>query len=115
MKKIAVIGSRNFNDYKFAEAKLDRLRHGQRIIIVSGGARGADRIGKLYAENYDFDYLEFLPDWEAHGKGAGFLRNTDIVNACDEVVAFWDGKSNGTRDSIRKAQKMRKHTHIYYV
>ena len=39
---------------------------------------------------------------------AGFMRNTDIINEAELVVAFWDGQSKGTKDSIDKAEKQNK-------
>lgn len=54
--------------------------------------------------------IEYLPDWDKYGKSAGFKRNTTIVEACDTLLAFWDGKSRGTQDSIAKAEKLGKLT-----
>jgi hypothetical protein len=49
-----------------------------------------------------------IPDWKKHGRAAGIIRNTDIVKQADKVVAFWDGKSKGTQDTIGKARKANK-------
>jgi hypothetical protein len=71
--------------------------------IISGGAKGVDSWAASEATKLGFRVVEFLPEWDKYGKKAGFKRNTDIVEAAEMVVAFWDGKSNGTRDSIDKA------------
>lgn len=121
MKKIAIIGCRDIDgkewtDYQFLIDKMMDLWDGD-YAVVSGGARGADKLGKAWAGTYTPSgiYIEYPADWNKHGRIAGILRNTLIIKSSDEVVAFWDGKSTGTRDSIRKAQQMKKPTHIYYI
>lgn len=98
--KVAVIGSRTFNDYEEVKRTLSSIKITE---IISGGATGADTLGERYAKENNIPTKIFLPDWAKHGKAAGFLRNTDIVNAAEMVVAFWDGESRGTKDSIEKA------------
>jgi len=103
--KVAVIGSRNFNDYELVKETLTKL---DITLLVSGGAKGADSLGERYANENNITTLIFKPDWERHGRGAGMIRNTDIVKNSDIVVAFWDGSSKGTLDSIRKVEKLNK-------
>jgi hypothetical protein len=100
--KVAVIGSRNFNDYEEVKQVLSNIKI---TLLVSGGAKGADTLGQKYAEEHNIETKIFLPDWEKYGKKAGFLRNSDIINESELVVAFWDGLSKGTLDSIKKAEK----------
>ena len=75
------------------------------IVIVSGGARGADKAGEMYANEEKFDLEIFPADWKKFGKSAGFRRNEQMANVADAVVAFWDGKSNGTKHMIETAEK----------
>jgi hypothetical protein len=103
--KVAVIGSRTFNDYELVKETLTKL---DITLLVSGGAKGADLLGERYASENNITTLIFKPDWERHGRGAGMIRNTDIVKNSDIVVAFWDGSSKGTLDSIRKVEKLNK-------
>jgi hypothetical protein len=103
--KVAVIGSRTFNDYELVKETLTKL---DITLLVSGGAKGADSLGERYANENNITTLIFKPDWERHGRGAGMIRNTDIVKNSDIVVAFWDGSSKGTLDSIRKVEKLNK-------
>jgi len=117
---VAVVGSRTFRDYRLLCDTLDALRdeYGRApgnpvtIRLVSGGAQGADKLGERYAAENDLQIEVFKPEWrDARGKykpNAGFERNTDIVNKADIVVAFWDFKSHGTRDSIAKAEALGK-------
>ena len=103
--KVAVVGSREFCNYSL----LCSVLSGYAIdVIISGGARGADSLAAKYATENEIQLVEYLADWKKHGKSAGFIRNTLIVENADIVIAFWDMKSNGTRDSINKARSMGK-------
>ncbi len=73
-----------------------------------GGAKGADSLGEEYAKENNIPTKIFIPDWDKYGKSAGMIRNTDIVNESELIVAFWDGISSGTLDSINKAKKNNK-------
>ena len=109
--KAAVIGSREFNDYE----KLKEILSFFPITkIISGGARGADSLSERYAKENGIPTEIYLAQWDLFGKKAGFMRNTTIVENSDIVIAFWNQKSKGTRDSIGKASKMKKNTFIVY-
>jgi hypothetical protein len=109
--KVAVIGGRGFDNYELLKSTLDQF-----IItrIVSGGAKGADKLSERYAKENNIPTEIYLPDWDLFGKKAGFLRNTTIIENSELVVAFWNSKSRGTRDSIGKANKLKKNTFIVY-
>lgn len=110
--KVAIIGSRTFTDYD----RLEKICNSLDITeVISGGAIGADYLGKYYANEYNIKYTEFPADWDKHGKKAGYLRNIDIVNAADIVLAFWDGKSKGTKHSIDLARKQNKLCVIFHT
>ena len=72
--------------------------------VVSGGAKGPDRTSVRYAKEKRMKYEEFIPDWERYGKKAGFLRNKTIIENSDILLAFWDGFSKGTKNSIDLAK-----------
>jgi hypothetical protein len=112
-KRIAVIGSRDFSDYSYLESRL-LLHFNENDVLVSGGARGADRLAESFADKHDFAKEIYPADWQRFGRSAGFRRNVDIINACDYVVAFWDGVSKGTSHSIELAKKAGKQVKIYY-
>jgi hypothetical protein len=107
--KVAVIGSRTFSDYKLVKETLSTLNI---TLLVSGGAMGADSLGEQYAKLNEIPTKIFYPDWKTHGKKAGFLRNTDIIKESELIVAFWDGKSKGTLDSIKKTEELNKNVLI---
>jgi len=111
MSKVAIVGSRNFSDYLLLKATLDKLDFVP-TEIISGGAIGADSLGERYAKEHNIVTNIFLPNWAEHGKKAGFLRNSDIVEASDLVIAFWDSESKGTLDSINKAKKLGKDVQV---
>lgn len=115
--KLAIIGSRNFNSYELFKLTMKNLFPGGGFnitTVVSGGAKGADSLGKRWATENNIPYVEYLPDWNQFGKAAGMIRNTDIVKAADVILAFWDGESRGTAGAINIARKHNKTTFIIY-
>ena len=87
--KLAIIGSRGFGDYSLLnQATLTYLNGVDVTEVISGGAKGADSLGARWAKENSVKLTEFIPDWDKHGKRAGFLRNEDIVKAADFVLAF---------------------------
>lgn len=114
---LGIIGSRGFNNFSYAASKIVdiiRVNNLEPIKIVSGGAVGADAIAEKFAKRYEIPIEIFKPDWSI-GKHAGHLRNTDIVKNSDFIIAFWDGKSKGTVDTINKAKRLNKKTIIVNV
>ena len=112
--KLAIIGSRNFNDYEYLKEKVNKIHEGKLVnLIVSGGAKGADSMGEEWAKECKVSTLIFNPDWKKYGRGAGFVRNKKIIENCDCVLAFWDGESKGTMNSIETARKLGKPVNIY--
>ena len=105
--KLAIIGSRNFNDYKLLCKSLEPYKS-KITLVVSGGAKGADSLGEQWAKENNIEILIFLPDWNKFGKKAGFIRNEDIIKNCDCCIAFWDGESRGTAHSISLCENYNK-------
>jgi hypothetical protein len=112
---IAIVGSRTFNDVDSFNEMLDFISMGRCSGIVSGGAKGADALGKDWASLHEVPYYEFPAEWDKFGKSAGFKRNQLIVNKADVIVAFWDGKSKGTAHTLNLAKNAKKHTMIFYI
>ena len=108
--KLAVIGSRDFENYGLVRETLDSYEDIE--CIVSGGAAGADTLAENYARAHKVKMQVFLPDYELHGRKAPFMRNYQIIDEADEVVAFWDGESKGTKHSIDYAKKQEKPVRI---
>lgn len=110
-KRIIIPGSRGFTNFPLMERMLDRLllQYGDDIEIVSGHAEGADKLGEEYAKKHNIKCAVFPAQWEKHGRKAGPLRNTQMLEYAMKqepvVVAFWDGQSRGTLDMLGKAQR----------
>lgn len=103
--KLAVVGSRSFSDYDLLKEKLDKIHSRKTVrLVVSGGAAGADRLAEKWAGENGIEVKVFFPDWQKYGKRAGFLRNEQIIESADVVIAFWDGHSRGTQHSINLAK-----------
>jgi YspA, cpYpsA-related SLOG family len=73
--------------------------------VISGGARGADRLGEVWAGINKLPCTQFLPDWTTHGKAAGILRNKRMAEYAEALIALWDGESRGTQNMIDEARK----------
>lgn len=102
--KIAIVGSRGFA-YPNAVTKFVKNEFQPSWVVVSGGAQGPDSIAADKATDLGVTVIVHLPNWATLGKIAGFARNSLIVADADIVVAFWDGQSRGTNDTITKARK----------
>lgn len=115
--KIAIVGSRECGDAKKRLAEIHELivLHDRKCTVVSGGARGIDSLARFAAKSMGCQYQEFPADWDRFGRRAGFLRNQEIVDACDEVHAWWDGKSRGTAHTIGVARKTGKKVTIHEI
>jgi len=113
--KIAVVGSRNFNDYKTAFKLLDRLssKYNKNIKIISGGARGADKIAEKYAQYRGIEIEIFPADWKKYGKSAGYKRNIEIWNRADLGIAFWKDWTKGTMQSFQISFDQNKELYIW--
>lgn len=124
--KVGIVGGREFNDYDLVKITMHRL-YPDATVIVSGGARGADSLGKQYADDhgliaeiYDADWPTLTPgcrvginrSGKQYNKDAGHIRNTTIVENSDAIVAFWDGNSPGTRDTVKKIRATGKPLHV---
>lgn len=105
--KLAIIGSRTFNDYELLCDHLEEHLN-TTTMVVSGAARGADSLGEKWAINNDIETLIFPADWDKYGKRAGYIRNEDIIKNCDFCIAFWDGVSKGTMHSVSLCKKYNK-------
>lgn len=109
MKKIGIVGSRRRNDeFSFDTVKRVFFEHYlEGDLIISGGCpKGGDRFAELIAKRHGIPILIFYPDWERHGKVAGFFRNTHIAENSDILIAcVAHDRQGGTEDTIKKFKK----------
>lgn len=101
--KIAIIGSRSITDFDLSEHIPKDTTE-----IVSGGAMGVDSLARSYAILKGLKLTEFLPDYKRFRKCAPLKRNIHIVEYSDCVLAFWDGKSRGTKHVINLCRERNK-------
>lgn len=115
MYKVIVAGSRGFDNYSLLETTLGSVLRGRlpsEVEIVSGTARGADKLGERFAKEYRTNLAEFPADWDKHGKSAGYIRNGIMADYADACVVFWDGESRGTQHMVDLATKKGITVHI---
>lgn len=106
---LAIVGGRDFTNLSYAVAIARPFIDIHSITeIVSGGAKGADSIAEEIARICSIEMTVFKADWKRYGKGAGMIRNADIINKCDIALVFWDGRSKGTLNSINRLAKAKK-------
>jgi hypothetical protein len=105
--KIIIAGSRSFNDRHLLYSKMDALvaRQGDVVTVISGTAKGADRLGEEWARDRGYPVERYPADWDTYGKKAGYLRNEEMAEVADACVVFWDGKSRGSKMMIDIAKK----------
>lgn len=108
--KTAVIGSRGVSVNNLEKYLPDGTDE-----IVSGGARGVDTCARKYAEKAGIKLTEFLPEYEKYGRRAPILRNIQIIDYSDTVLAFWDGRSRGTSFVIDRCRKAGKPVRIFIL
>ena len=125
--KLGIVGSRvwtskagqvwnkkitNPKQYVFDKMDFYVSKHGKPSLVISGGAKGADTYGIQWAQARGIPIKEYKPDQRLINttgfRHAAMTRNTDIVNNSDRVVAFWDGKSRGTKDTKDKTIRLGK-------
>ena len=112
MNKVIIAGSRDFDNFISAEHNLLSFFkafgiHSTDIEIISGGARGADKIGEQFAKKYNIKLTVFPAQWDKYGKSAGMIRNAEMAQYAKDGIlfAFWDGKSTGTKNMIDAARR----------
>ena len=114
---VGIVGCRKFKNYELFKKKVQEWEklNGKITMIVSGGATGADSLAERYAIEHNIGISIYKPDWIKFGKAAGIMRNTDIVNSSNRLIAFPSKSSVGTWDSINKAKKAGKDVMLYNV
>jgi hypothetical protein len=100
---VAVVGSREYPDEERVRVFVRSLPSDS--VLISGGARGVDSWAEDEARRHGMIVHVYPADWKRYGRRAGFIRNVDIVRSANRVVAFWDGRSPGTKSTIDIAER----------
>lgn len=116
--RIIICGSRNIDNQEYCFSKLDEIiPKCENVEIISGHAKGADRIGEEYARLHSLEVTIFPADWKRNGKMAGPIRNRKMLLYAMEkdplVIAFWDGSSPGTKNMIDMARASGVKCHLF--
>lgn len=108
---VAVVGSRNVSP------RLDISKYMPEDItgIVSGGARGVDRLAEMYADEKGLSKRIIKPDYHTYNRMAPLVRNKEIVAASDMVIALWNGYSRGTMFTVDYAKEIGKPVRVFLV
>lgn len=111
--RVIIAGGRDFNNYELLKEKCDLIfSNNKPDEIVSGCAKGADCYGEMYAAENNIPKKVFMADWDAHGKAAGPIRNRQMAEYATHLIAFWDGKSRGTKNMIDTAKEFNLPTRV---
>lgn len=121
--RVIIAGGRDFDDEDLLQDSMWQLygdsdygyacSYLSDYVIVSGGARGADKLGEQWAKDYSFPVERYPAQWELYGKQAGHIRNHQMAEVSNVLVAFWDGQSKGTENMISTALKKGLEVHVY--
>lgn len=114
--KLIIAGGRDYDNYneleRVTDYMLSNLITTHKIVIVSGGARGADSLAVQYAQIRGYELITMPADWEAHGRSAGYVRNAQMAEVATHLLAFWDGRSRGTKHMVDIAHSMKIKVHV---
>ena len=103
--RLAIIGTRDLPGSPEAVATAIAQHSLAPTAVLCGEARGPDTWGRLWAEQQGIPVISYPAGWERYGRSAGMIRNREMINAADEVLALWDGKSKGTGQAIALAKR----------
>lgn len=107
--RVIIAGCRNFYNYEILKERceffLQNKMNTHNVIILSGHASGADTLGENFAIDHNLQCELYPADWKRHGKAAGPIRNAEMAEVADALIAFWDGQSHGTKSMIELAKR----------
>lgn len=83
----------------------DKVKQGYKIIIISGNANGADKLGERYAKERGYELITKPADWDRFRKSAGYRRNAEMADIGNAAAIFWDGESKGSKHMIDLAKE----------
>lgn len=111
MKRVLICGGTDYTDEKTFIETLDKYTDRENTVLVSGHAKGADTLAEEYAGKNGIEIKVFPAQWSKYGKSAGPIRNKEMLDYISEaeehfVIAFWNGRSRGTKHTIETAEKM---------
>lgn len=116
--KVIIAGTRTYDNYEdlryVCDVSIEQLKCTE-VEIVIGCAEGADKLGEKYAAERGYKVTKFPANWSLHGKAAGPIRNREMAEYADVLIAFWDGVSKGTGNMIKEAEERRLSSFVHYI
>lgn len=112
--KIIIAGGRDITDVNELEQAIRESGFGISE-VVSGSVRGADALGQDWAETNGIPVTLFPADWAQYGRGAGPIRNRQMGDYAEALIALWDGRSRGTESMIEYARSKGLKVYVHYV
>jgi len=112
--KVIIAGSRGFTSHVALRQSLRKYKQDVSE-VVCGMARGADLLGRQWALDNGIPVKEFPAKWNKFGKSAGYIRNAEMADYGDALIAFWDGESRGTKMMIDLAKKKNLRVEVVYI
>ena len=113
--RVIIAGGRDFNDFRLlSETCMHMLKNKTNVEVVSGTANGADKLGEQFARFMGYPIKTFIPNWDELGKTAGIIRNVNMAEYADALIAFWDKSSKGTENMINEANKRNLKVKVVY-
>lgn len=109
-----IAGSRSVDDYEIVKDAVSKSGITP-TTILSGNARGVDRLGERWAAENSVPLETYPAEWEKHGKAAGYIRNAEMVTRAAALIAIWDGSSRGTEHVIELARQRGLRVHVRMV
>jgi len=109
-----IAGSRGIIDYTVLCTAVQES--GFTIVrVLSGGARGVDRLGERWAAEHGLPWLVMPADWDRNGRAAGLIRNCEMAQIAGQAIVLWDGHSRGTAHMIEQMRQLNKPVHVKIV
>ena len=112
--KTIIAGSRAITDYDVLIKAVKDCAF-KITSVVSGCARGVDALGEKFANDNSLPLEKYPADWSTHGKRAGYIRNTEMADNAEALLAIWDGESRGTKHMIDIAREKGLEVCVYMV
>jgi hypothetical protein len=110
--KVIIAGSRSITEFETVKAAIEAS--GFTISeVVSGAAKGVDRLGEQYAAEHGISVKQFKPDWARNKRGGGLVRNKDMAEYADAAVIVWDGESKGAKHMADTMQQLGKPVYLH--
>lgn len=112
--RVIIAGSRSINDIGHINEAIQKSQF-QIEEVVSGTCKGPDLLGEMWAWFSGIPIKQFPANWGIHGKKAGMLRNVEMAEYADALIAVWDGESKGTANMIKQMKTRNKPFYIHEV